>query len=394
MFKNFFNKDIILSTIAVFLVYGFLALIPLNLHILDPFKMAIRDFDFNDLAWSEMGKGTQSQTDNRIVVINIGNYDRAGIAKTVAHAFDGQPKVVGVDVLFEGAREPMTDSILRQQLEAHPNLILANKLNIDHEKETLQQNYFATAKSQTAYVNFVGEETGVIRHLKPSITIEGKQQIAFAPMVAKMADGSAYQKLIDRKKEAEVINYTRSADKYQILQADDFLADSNPTLLLKDKIVLLGYVSETSTDILDKHYTPMNHADTGKGVPDMNGVIIHANTISMILDGNYINKAAGWISWLIAFILCWLHMTFFIHFYIEKHIWFHLAAKTAQLFLAIFFVYMGLLLFFKWNYQISMAPTLAVVILAVDVLYFYEALVVWLQTKNWYKTIFYHENHH
>ena len=77
----------------------------------------------------------------------------------------------------------------------------------------------------------------------------------------------------------------------------------------------------------------------------MNGTVVHANIISMMLENNYIKKLPSWVNWLVAILICWLHMSFFIRYYLENHIWFHLVAKIAQLASAIFFAFVGMLLF-------------------------------------------------
>src|SRR5690606_39716695 len=116
--------------------------------------------------------------------------------------------------------------------------------------------------------------------------------------------------------------------------------------------------------------------------PDMNGVMIHANIITMILDGSYVKKVPSWITWTLAIILTWLHISLFIDYYIDNHIWFHLVAKIAQLVSAIFFVYLGLFLFNRFTVKLDMSVTVLAIILAIDVLYFYEAFTQWMHKKD------------
>ena len=131
----------------------------------------------------------------------------------------------------------------------------------------------------------------------------------------------------------------------------------------------------------------------GKSTPDMNGIVVHANIISMILDGNYIKKLPSWVTLLAAVLIGWLHMSFFIRYYLENHIWFHLVAKLAQLLSAIFFVYVGIVLFDRFAIKLDMKLTLVVIVLAVDIIYFYEAFAVWMHKKFHYHTVF-HQKHH
>jgi hypothetical protein len=113
----------------------------------------------------------------------------------------------------------------------------------------------------------------------------------------------------------------------------------------------------------------------------------------MVLADDYIKKVPSWVNWLVAVLIGWLHMSFFIRYYLESHIWFHLVAKIAQVASAIFFVFLGSVLFDKYNIKLDMKYTLITIALAVDVIYFYEAFAVWMHKKFHYHTVF-HQKHH
>jgi hypothetical protein len=137
----------------------------------------------------------------------------------------------------------------------------------------------------------------------------------------------------------------------------------------------------------------MNEKVAGKQTPDMSGSVVMANIISMILDHNYINKLPAWVGVLVAILIGWLHMSFFIHYYLETHLWFHLVAKLAQLASAVLFAYTGMYLFNSYRIKLDMSLTIIVVVLSVDIIYFYEAFAVWVHKKFGFKTVF-HQKHH
>ncbi len=153
---------------------------------------------------------------------------------------------------------------------------------------------------------------------------------------------TAFEKLKKRNHNTEIINYSHRTNQYLIINGEDLLQGNVDTSAIKGKIALLGYINPNPEDIEDKKYTPFNEEFAGKSIPDMNGIVIHANIISMALDGKYINKLPLWVTILFAVLIGWLHMSFFIHYYLENHIWFHLVAKIAQLISAILFVYVGM----------------------------------------------------
>ena len=386
MFKYLFKRDTIFATIAVFLVMAFFSLLPINTHFLDPIHLALSDFDYNDLTYSKMHKNQDTPTDTTLVVVNIGDGNRADIAQMISKIDAQKPKVIGVDVLFEQKKDSLGDALLAKQLK-NKKVVAAYKYE-DHAKH----GYLFGHDVQTGYANFVGEEEGVIRHFSPTIEHDYANLPAFATAVVNIADPNSYQKLLKRNQATEGINYTRSSDKYLVIDGMDLIADKADSSIFKNKIVLLGYVSKNANDIEDMHFTPMNAKYTGKTIPDMNGIFIHANIINMIQDHNYIHHLPGWLMGIIAFILCWLHMALFIKDYLDNHIWFHLLAKIAQIISAVFFVYLGLLCFHSFDTKINMTATLAAIILAVDVLYFYEAFATWLHKRFKVKTIFTHKH--
>ncbi|HYG15113.1 MAG TPA: CHASE2 domain-containing protein, partial [Bacteroidia bacterium] len=158
------------------------------------------------------------------------------------------------------------------------------------------------------------------------------------------------------------------------------------------KIVLMGFLGpDLKTKVLeDNYFTPMNYKYSGKSFPDMYGVIIHANIISSILEAKYINKVPQWLSILIAYIICWVHVYFFIKSYIKHHKFFHLVTKIVQLLMFAVMVYGSFVMLSQFSLMISMAPILGAIALSVDVLYFYDGFAVWAKEKFGYKTVFGH----
>lgn len=390
MFKYLFRRDTILATIMVFLVMGLLSLIPFNTHVLDPIKMALQDFDYNDLAYSQFDKNGHTSVDTNIVVVNIEDGNRAEITAMLEKIMLQKPAVVGVDVVFNEPKDPVTDAALTNLFTQHNNIVLAYNLSIEKDKTAAEGFLYPKAK-QKGYANFVGEEGGSIRHFAPVIKKE-EEYISFSAAIMKIADIKKYEQLIARHHSTEPINYSRSADKYILLSGRDIMEMDMSAISLAGKTVLVGYVAN-DLNIEDKHFTPLNKKSVGKSVPDMPGVFIHANIISMVKSGDYVSKWPGWMVWTLAVLLCWLHMSLFIRYFIDKHIWFHLVAKIAQVLSAVLIVYLGLLFFYKWDIKINLTPTFVAIILAVDVLYFYEALVAWLHKKFGFHSLFVHHAH-
>jgi CHASE2 domain-containing sensor protein len=390
--QYFKNRDTIFATLSVFLVMGLLALIPINTHFLDPVKLALNDFEYTDLAYSKMGKNKNSFIDTNIIVVDIGHLNRRQIAETIKKVKLAQAKVIGVDILFEKPKDSVADLELKTLFNENKNIVMSYRLNTD-VKFDAQQGYFYTYAKNKGFVNFVAENVGVIRNFQPFIKVEGKTYSSFTSAIVKEYNAELYQKLESRNKKIETINYNRLDNKYLMVSASKVIDDTTNMEAFKNKIVLIGFVSKVANDIEDKHYTPLNLVSAGKGLPDMNGVYIHANVLSMVISGAYISKVPSWINWLIAFVVCWFHMAFFIKYSKEGHMWFHLKVKIASIIMSIFFIYIGLWFFNYFDLKLNMTATLVAVLLAIDVLYFYESFAIWLHKKWGFKTIFNHEVH-
>jgi CHASE2 domain-containing sensor protein len=390
--KYLYERDTLFATVAVFVFLILLGMIPINFYVLNPMKTALKDFDFNDMKYSKLVNDDKIKLDStHIVIVNIGKADRGQIAEIINLVSPYKPKVMGLDALFVGERDSLKDLALREVFMNTPNLIAASYLE-PGDTFTIRKDFFDDATPNTGYVNFVSETIGTRRLYTPFEMVDNQKVPSFTSAIIKNYDSTKYNKLVSRHKEVESINYSRRENKYFIIQPHELSDDLVDTARLRNKIVLLGYVNSDPADIEDKLFTPMNEKFAGKALPDMNGIVVHANIISMVLEENYINKMPKWTAWVIAIVIGWIHMSLFIRYYLESHIWFHLVAKLAQVFSIILFAYLGIFIFNKFDLKIEMKYTLYVIVLAVDVIYFYEAFVGWLHRKYGYQTIFGH--HH
>ena len=391
--KYLYERDTVFATIAVFVVIGLLAFLPLNTHILNPVEEAFADFDFNDYVYAKVAKNDKIPFDNRTVIVNIGTADRVGIAGMLEKVASQKPKVIGLDAYFEGPRDPESDSLLSSIMYSIPNLVMASRLKWEDHETHLSENrgYFNKPGGNFGFVNIVGEEKGTIRHFTPFEKYNGKEYQSFAAAILEKSYPEQYKKLFKRHKDLETINYSRHMDKYLIVDGNDVLADNIMDTVFRNKIVLLGYINPSPNDVEDKFYTAMNPKMIGTS-PDMNGIVIHANILSMALDKKYIHKSPAWLNWIITILIAWLHVSLFIRYYIDAHLWFHLVAKGAQLISAIIFVALSVWCLSKFSLKIDMKMPVTVIILAIDVIYFYEALAVYLREKFGFKTIFHHKH--
>src|SRR5690349_22832002 len=98
--KYLTERDTLFATLWVFIFIIVLSLIPLRLGILNPVKLGLKDFDFNDITYSKDANIKHLDAipfDSRITIIDIWDADRGTIAMMIDKAASMNPKVMGLD---------------------------------------------------------------------------------------------------------------------------------------------------------------------------------------------------------------------------------------------------------------------------------------------------------
>src|SRR5688500_4771843 len=111
-----FWLNCLLATLFVFaLMWALDKVMDLNMFdAFDPIGQALSDFELTDYAFSNLRE--TPNVEERIVVVNIGNLSRAGIAEQIRIISQHKPKVIGIDSYFncEGGKR---DTISCPQLK-------------------------------------------------------------------------------------------------------------------------------------------------------------------------------------------------------------------------------------------------------------------------------------
>ena len=384
--------DTLLATLFVFIVTGILGLIAIDLKILDPFARGFKDFDFTNIYYSKIRK-KQIKIDTNICIVNCANLQRDSIALLISIINRQQPKVIGIDLYFSGRKEPLYDSLLKLALNDLNNTVLAYIINNNGtgRKGACADPYFG--KFKMGYSNFFPNNNGptTIYSFKPFFKTNNGTYLSFASALIRSIDSVAYKKLLSRGNKMEDIHYKGSKRAFIYKDPKDIFHSGSDLEILKNKVVLIGYTGKNlldTADLKDNNFTPMNPEISGRAYPDMYGVLIHANIISMMLNKDYINIAPLWLSWIVAFILCYFHIAFFMYMYVNYHKWFHFTGKLLQFFSSALLILICFLFYAYANYKFSMVLAIANILLALDLLYFYEGLVLLIAKKWKIKSVF------
>ena len=378
-------KESIVATVIVLLITYLISFIPWSLEYGKALHQGFADFDIYDLYYS--GKNKQNtKRDSNMVLVEIGS-TRTEIAHQIELINNFSPKVIAIDAFFETPKE--NDSFFRKVVNSKSNIVFLNR----NTENGLAPNIFFNNAARCGFANFIGNKYSVIRNFYPRKTFNGKEYDAFAACIARVAKPNKYEILKNRNNNQEIINYTGNLESYTSLSADElvqYFSSGQLESIIKNKIVLLGFFSKDTLQLVmdDIHYTPLNEVVSGKSYPDMYGVVIHANILSMILRGTYSTLAPELESYLFAFVLTMFFYYYILSVYRKKAHPSHAIFLLVQVFIILLVLYFFLMLYDWFLFKVSLEPIMISLVLSLELFGIYESIAKWLSKKYHYKTVF------
>jgi CHASE2 domain-containing sensor protein len=381
--KSFYHIRYLIVTLMMFLLIGILSLIPFNCLFLDPVAKAISDFDVYDIVYSKIRE--EPAADTSIVLVNIGNLSRLEIAHQINVINSYNPYLIAIDAIFQEEKESFCDSVLADAFSKCNNLVLVSKLDKFDETndtyDTLITSLSLFSKYSTnGFANLPNDDKvsfKTIRDFRPLSKVNGSIIPALASKVVEIYDTDAYRYLMNRQKGIEKINYTGNFNRFYYLDADQVLSGEENLEFLRNKIVLIGFMGTdlNNKTLEDIYFTPLNERYAGKSFPDMYGVVIHANILSMILRKNYVDNMPTWMSIVFAFILSYVS-AFIIHNLKSNYKdWFGALTKIYILLITLINLFAGVMIYHHFNYKINLTLALAVIVLTATALELYQNFV-------------------
>lgn len=391
------RPDYVFNTAFIFLFMYLLSKIPINFEFVNPLDEALEDFELTDIVFSQNLREEQ-QVDTNIVIVNFGNHRRNMIAKQIEAIIKHDPAVIGIDAHFFKLQDPTKDSLLRAAFSKVKQLVLISELpkaNDDgsHDSLILSNPYFME-NAKTGFADVVSlKEIRTSRSFSPKERVADSIELAFSVKIAHIFDSVKTEKFLSRAETVEIINFRGNQDKFLTIDAFDLFDESKSIPNMKNKIVLMGYMGyefEKADDvIIDKFFTPMNPRYAGKSHPDMFGIVIHANIISMILNDTTISTVSETLKWIITILICYLVVVFCYKIRAVLPEWYDPIVKLSQIGLALLILYIGLLIFSKYRLQIELFEAVVAVLLTGDLVEVYQDTIPNLiKNKPWQKLLF------
>ncbi len=395
MKKHYVFKESLLAMVFTIIVTYGISFIPFKFEYGKGIHQEFMGFDIYDLHYA--GRHLPSaQKDSNIVIVEIGQ-TREDIANQINTINKNVPAVIGIDAVFEKEGDDQIGNYkLLEAIGQSDNIVLGCDEN--SVKKTIVRNFFEKDNSlfKSSYLNITGDSFTVIREYPPFQKINDSLHPAFTSTIVKKFYPEKFKKLIKRKHRSEIINYTGNLESYVTVSKKELkFYDSTGQLkdLFQGKIVLLGYFAKEYPFVMeDIYFSPVSKKVSGKSFPDMYGVIIQANILSMVLGENYAIQAPMWISYLIAILITFLFLFYMLSQYKKKEHPKHGKFLLIQLLIVLVVLYMFVKMFEMFQLKVSLMPIMISIVLCLELLGVYKNIALWMHKKYKYKTVFAHKH--
>ena len=406
--KKLWLQSLIISVFVFILLWGVSKLTDLKLlNAFDPISQAMADFELTDYAFSNLRP--DPLVDERIVLVNFGELPRGAVAQLVQKIASYKPRVIGIDALYNcegGLRDTLNcpqlldtlgNMMLSFAFQDAGNIVLGEKLmqtdslsqfdtndsdSLEVPDELFRQHAklgYVTLPTNATYQ----EDVKISRTVWPKKQVGKKTELAFSTQIAMQYDSAKTMEYLNRDIEEEIINFrgnievmqlrvhslksdetstTNFATMFSVIDYEDVFAENHDPGLFKDKIVMIGFLGKYlgAPTWEDKFFTPLNKKIGGRANPDMFGLVVHANVVAMILNGDFVNELAEWQKYLIAFIVCFLTVALFITIDTKLPIWFDAFSVIIQILQLLVISGFMVWAFAQFNFKLDLSIALGV----------------------------------
>lgn len=380
-----------------------ISIIPINADVLSPISDAFKDFELTDMYFSHF-KESEDVEDN-IVLVNIGDLDRGGVAELINTLNEFKPKAIGIDAFFRNPKDPKLDSALVQAFSNTKNLILVSELienpSTGHVDSIKYSNPMFMQYAQPGFADMIAQGTNSLNTARDCIPKEIKNGDTILSFPSKLVSIYAPEKLkryLARNHDVEPINYegninvhtegstANSKTVFTALDWYEVLDKSFTPETIKDKIVIMGFMGEEigRNSWQDKFCTPLNSQYVGRTAPDMYGVVVHANIVSMILKEKYINDMPDWLNWSLSLILIFIMIWGFNWLYLNTAEWWDGINMILSLIGVILLSAFMVLIFHFYNYTFNIALASVALLLSGNLIEIYWGILkpLYIRTKE------------
>ena len=327
--------------------------------------LGVRDVEFSDFYDRVIYNKSEKNVSEDIVIVSIDSINgRNEIAQTLLDLVNCQPKVIGVDVLFEDFQGADQDSLLIDVVSKYKNIIMA--CEIDAEQSSIVPSIFDEyiSEERLGFVNLIKRNSLTVRTFMPSMYTNGGKIPSFALSILSLYDKDAYNRVIQREREEEKLLFPPIA--FNEIDGRNLIHHKAE---LKDKVVLVGCMSDKS----DYHSTPVNE--------EMAGMEVWALALDNTINHRFLSSLGALLDWFFAIISC-LFLTF-LYIRLNDTNLQNFGMRLAPMLLILLLCLLGCYLYyFRIYLNVSKAILLSAIgILLLDIFYALSDLIKFLLKK-------------
>jgi CHASE2 domain-containing sensor protein len=355
--KFLFN---VMGTLIAFGIVGIYGLFALNFTLFNPLVQVLKQYSITDFYYQVIGSTAVRDTSRIVTIVDMKDlYDRRDIAYALSEVQEQHPKVIGVDILFDGLKpdNPDGDSLIQDIATRDTSIVFALQYYDDSfngkQYNSVKQSFFADSipHLKQALVNMpLDKYDSMRRNISIAKIVKGKLRPS---MIKQLSDEYAEQEIVPLKDKMMNINW--SPVEFRVVPYDS-IADYGE--YLTDRIVLFG----AWHDDMDMHLTPQGN------IP---GIKLLAYGIESMVKQISIKESPWWLTAILSFLIVFLTKYMFDHceqFARErKNGFLRIGLKTALVIGILKFawmaiiMYFGFILFAKCNFSINFAWALSAI---------------------------------
>ena len=364
MLKNNTTIRYVGITVMAFVIIAIYGLLAFNLKVFSPVAKAIGDYSFEDFYYQILSTSDDVDTSRVVTIVDMTElYSRRELANTISEISSLKPKVLGVDIVFEGLKEDTIGDQMLREIVSQSNAIFAYKI-IDRTEQEVHSFFMPNDSLEEGYVNMPRQLYGGLkRHLSVGRINNGKLYPSFIKKLTDRYAGEEVMPLTDKN-----IRINFAPTHFEVVKYSDVMMHPE---LIEDRIVLLGALKEE----VDMHYTPL-----GK----IAGTELLAYGITTMLKHDEVKAVTGWQMWLISFLVV-LFVTFvrmeYMKFAEKRKL---IARSILSLGLAVglvvfsviaIFMWVGFILFCEYNISINLGFAIAATAVIPSAINLYDTIV-------------------
>ncbi len=278
------------TVLFAFATMGILASMALNLSFLNPVAQTMKGFSLTDIYYHVMEEYGQRDTSRVITIVDMTDLvKRDDLANVLAQIEEANPKVIGVDIVFEGWKpDSAADMYLSEVAHTYDNIIFSYRmLNYVNDTigytEELHSFFTEVAPVNEGFTNY--ERTlygGLKRKSNLRRICNGEMRTSFVQEVAmRYTDGQ----LLEHKSDDLNINFRPTV--FRVISPDSIAEHRD---WIEDHVVLFGATHE----LADMHYTPLG---------EIAGIELLAYSLQTIFEQTEIRYPDLWVTIVLSFFI-------------------------------------------------------------------------------------------